>query len=189
MHVWVERWCYLGTREAVYSNTERTSSGYGHTQTARAYTPHAHSHRGGGQCSQLWIQCVGGGGMMIAGELSLRSNREILKTGVGVLSEYAHIAIFCKISCVKSSPAFSRSHCLSHNHPHCSLHWPPLIFRQSCHTQDVINWRRFSELRLSQSICIYLWGVSWKPLSRSHNYLSTLAWDISNSKWLLNSVN
>jgi len=32
------------------------------------HTPFVHSHRGGGQWSQLWIQCAGGGGMLIVGE-------------------------------------------------------------------------------------------------------------------------
>jgi len=73
--------CMYYWRDSIILEWERqcTATQTGHHRGMGAcrlpeHTPHVHSHRGGGQCSQLWTQCAGcqsstgGGGVLTAGE-------------------------------------------------------------------------------------------------------------------------
>ena len=79
--VYVSMSCMYRWRDSVIWEWERqcTATQRGHHWDVGAHrlpehTPHVHSHRGGGQCSQLWTQCAGcqssagGGGILTAGE-------------------------------------------------------------------------------------------------------------------------
>ena len=75
MHVWVERHAVLFWKEKGSAQPHREDIiGVWVYTDCQSITPRVHSHRGGGQCSQLWTQCAGcpssagGGGILTAGE-------------------------------------------------------------------------------------------------------------------------